>query len=134
MDQGDRDALVRLGDEGIGEPDADRVVVEDVRLHVHVVACRGDGIEHRSVRRRPVLEQRRPVAVRERRIGDRLLDREMARDDVGLRAARELGDDLPRSFRREDAAVGRLDANVVGVDLAKASRNALSRGVLRLSA
>ena len=116
VDEVDLHALRLLGDQGVGEPLAGLVALEDVGLHVDGVPRRGDRIEHRGVRVRAVLEQAHVIAERQRSVGNRLLEREMARHDVAVAAAaREPGDDLAAAFRRDDAAARGLELDAFRV-------------------
>ena len=87
VDQVDLHAFALLGDQRIGELATDVVVLEDVGLHVDVVARPADRREHRRVRGRPVLEQRDGVAGGQRRSGNGFLEREVAVEDAGLDTA-----------------------------------------------
>ena len=84
VDQVHLHALALLLDQRISEAQADLVVFEDVGLHVDVVACRLDGCKHRAVCLRPVHEQPDPIAGQQRAVGHRLLEREVAVEDVRL--------------------------------------------------
>jgi len=59
--------------------------------------------------RTAVLEDDDPVAEDERTVGDGLLERQMARQDIAAVGAAELVDQLLAALRREDAAVGGLE-------------------------
>ena len=85
-DQVDLHALALLVDQGLRKALADLVVVEDVGLHVDVVAGRHDGRQHRPVGGRAVLQQPHPVAGGQRAADDGLLARQVAVEDAGLRA------------------------------------------------
>ena len=76
-----------LGDQGLRETLADLVVLEDVGLHVDVVARRHDGRQHRLVGGRAVLQQQHLVARGQRAADDGLLERQVAVEDVGVLAA-----------------------------------------------
>ena len=77
-------ALALLLDQGIREAPADLVILEDVGLHVDVVARRLDGREHRPIGVRAVLQQSDPIAGQQRAVGDGLLEREVTVEDVGV--------------------------------------------------
>jgi hypothetical protein len=94
VDQVHLHALRLLGDEQVGELAPDVVVPEDVDLEIDMVLRGADRGEHRLVGRRPVLEDGQPVARDERAAGDRLLDRDVALQEVAaLARALELVED-----------------------------------------
>jgi len=103
VDERHAHALRALGDERIGELQAHLIVLDDVGLHVDVVARRRDGLEHGVVGGRTVLQQRDPVAHDEGTAGDLALQREMALEDAGVlpsaRQPREHGLALLRGER-----------------------------------
>jgi hypothetical protein len=86
-DEIDLHALPLLGDEGLRKALADLVIVQDVGLHVDVILRRQDGCVHCPIGRRAVLQQQHLVAGRQRTADDGLLNRKVAREDVGVLAA-----------------------------------------------
>ena len=94
VDQVDLDTLSLLCDQGVGEFPPGLVALEDVGLHVDVVACRGDRREHRRIGVRPVFEQRDPVAQAERAARDFLLEGQVAGERVRVVRPGESGQDL----------------------------------------
>ncbi len=102
VDQVHLHALLLLCDQRIRKAPADVVVLEDVRLHVDVVACGRDGREHGAVRVRSVLQQAHAVATDEWRSRHRLLDREVAIEDPRIvSTALESGEDLAAARGRQ---------------------------------
>ena len=102
VDQVHLHALALLLDQGIREAPADLVILEDVGLHVDVVARRQDGREHRTIGVRSVLQQPDPVAGQQWAVGHRLLEREVTVEDVGVvGTALELLQDRLAARRRE---------------------------------
>jgi hypothetical protein len=80
-------ALLALGDEGVGEFSAHLIVLDDVGLHVDMVARGRDGLEHRGVGRRAILQERDSVAYDEGTARDLAFQREVALEDARLLAA-----------------------------------------------
>ena len=76
-------ALPLLVDQCLCEALADFVVVQDVGLHVDVVARRQDGRVHRLERGRAVLQQQHLVAGGQRAADDGFFEREVSLEDVG---------------------------------------------------
>jgi hypothetical protein len=68
-------------------------------------------------------EQRDAVADDERAVRDRLLEREVAREDVAAAAVPSLGDDLAAALGREDVAVRRLQLHARLVDARHVGRD-----------
>ena len=90
VDEIDLDPLPLLLHQSPREALAHLVVLQDVGFHVDVVACCLNRREHRLVGGRTVLQQPHLIAGRERTAHDGLLERQVAREDVGfLPAARQ---------------------------------------------
>ncbi|MNT15871.1 hypothetical protein D3C72_1509480 [compost metagenome] len=75
-------APVARGDQGLGEAGAFRVVLKNVRFHVHVAAGLRDGLQHGPIRTGSVRQQPDPVAGRQRRTADGLFHRQMPRQEI----------------------------------------------------
>ena len=102
VDQVHLHALLLLLDQGIHEAPADLVILEDVGLHVDVVACRQDGREHRPISVWSVLQQPDPVAGQQRAVGHGLLNCEVTVKNAGVvGTALELRQDRLAARRRE---------------------------------
>ena len=81
---------------------ADLVILENVGLHVDVVARPLDGREHRPIGIGAVLEQPNTIAGQQGTVGHRLFEREVAVENVGLfGAALEPLQDRAAARRRE---------------------------------
>ena len=103
--QHDFDALRTARDQCVRKLPADIIVLDDVRLHQHVILRGIDRREHCLVSGRPVAQERGAVADDERRVGDGFLECEMAIEDARLLTARfQLVEDLLALLCVESAA------------------------------
>ena len=116
VDHVDLHALGLLGQQGIRETPSGFVVLEDVGLHVDVVARAGDRRQHRGICAGAVLEQHDAVAEAERAARDLLLERQVPRQAVRvLIGAGQAGQDFLAAFRRKDSSAGRLELDAAGI-------------------
>lgn len=79
----DLHTLALLDDQGLSETFTHLVVVEDVRRHHDVVARTCNGRVRRRIGGRAVLQQHDSIAAGERAADDGLLERDVAREDIG---------------------------------------------------
>ena len=82
-------ARARLRDERVLEPPAEPVVVDDEKLHEHVIARLLDALEDRAKRRLAVDEQLRVIAARRRELREFFQQRRARRLRLRRRAHRE---------------------------------------------
>ena len=113
-DQVDLHALALLVDQRLREALADLVVLDDVGLHVDVVARGRDRREHGVVGGRAVLQQHHVVAGGQRTADDGLLERQVALEDVGrlTRGAQSIENGL--ALRRRQGAARALQLHRLG--------------------
>jgi hypothetical protein len=100
--------LALLVDQRLRKALADLVVLQDIGLHVDVVARRGDGFQHRAVGGWAVLQQRHLVAGGQRAADDGFFERQVAIEDAGRLARRAQAIENSLALRRRQRAARAL--------------------------